>query len=654
MGIRDFWASIRNDTPWQMVEYGPVMARVLGQSVEELFRKQPHLRTVVDFLARNIAQLGVHAFQRVSETDRKRLRDDPIAQLFSRPNSHDTTYDLIYALIGDLSLYGEEFWLVTQDPDAPSGWSIETMSPGWVIARGGSSLFGLDWVRFQNPKSGVQSQILMKDLIWFKGWNPAEPRHASSPVEALRDILAEQIDARIFRSQIWRRGGRFGGFLTRPAGATWNADTREKFKRAWQSKYSDADGSQAGGTPILEDGMEYKTNRFSAREEDWVEGTKLSLAQVASVYQVNPTMVGLLDNANFSNVEAFRKMLYSDTLGPLLSMLQDRLNAFLVPKITATPGVYLEFNVAEKLKGSFEEQANSLSTSTGAPWMTRNEARARMNLPALPGGDELVTPLNVLIGGQASSRDSGTQNQNARVTAALKAAGIEPSVEMKVVADKSFRLKSGAPDAYVAKAQEVLAAFFKRQRSVVLSRLGSKAADDWWDGERWDSELSDDLYALSVTTATALGKKQAVAMGFDEGDYDEARTLKFLRAVADSRASWINTATKDRIESALGESEPDVGAVFDEAEETRSGSGGTALMAAVAGFALVEAATQLVGDKAGKTWETGANARPEHAAMDGETVGLGEAFSNGAQWPGDPVLGAEGVANCNCGVSISF
>jgi hypothetical protein len=40
--------------------------------------------------------------------------------------------------------------------------------------------------------------------------------------------------------------------------------------------------------------------------------------------------------------------------------------------------------------------------------------------------------------------------------------------------------------------------------------------------------------------------------------------------------------------------------------------------------------------------------------MDGETAGIGEPFSNGAQWPGDPVLGAEGVANCNCGVSISF
>jgi hypothetical protein len=78
------------------------------------------------------------------------------------------------------------------------------------------------------------------------------------------------------------------------------------------------------------------------------------------------------------------------------------------------------------------------------------------------------------------------------------------------------------------------------------------------------------------------------------------------------------------------------------------------LITAVAGFATLEAGKQLVGDRAQKTWETGPNPRAEHAAMDGETVAINDAFSNGADWPGDPALGAEGVANCNCGVSVTF
>ena len=56
-----------------------------------------------------------------------------------------------------------------------------------------------------------------------------------------------------------------------------------------------------------------------------------------------------------------------------------------------------------------------------------------------------------------------------------------------------------------------------------------------------------------------------------------------------------------------------------------------------------------------KTWlVTSSNPRAEHAAMHGETVPIDDLFSNGAKWPGDPVLGAEGVAHCNCDVEIIY
>ena len=59
---------------------------------------------------------------------------------------------------------------------------------------------------------------------------------------------------------------------------------------------------------------------------------------------------------------------------------------------------YAEFDITAKLAGSFEGQASVLSTSTGGPWMTRNEARARQNPPAIEGGDELIVPMNVTEG----------------------------------------------------------------------------------------------------------------------------------------------------------------------------------------------------------------------------------------------------------------
>lgn len=77
------------------------------------------------------------------------------------------------------------------------------------------------------------------------------------------------------------------------------------------------------------------------------------------------------------------------------------------------------------------------------------------------------------------------------------------------------------------------------------------------------------------------------------------------------------------------------------------------MLAAVAGFALVEAAKQLTGDRASKAWVVNSkNPRPEHARMNGQEVPVGEKFSNGADWPGDPALGAGGVSNCECTVDV--
>jgi phage portal protein BeeE len=108
---------------------------------------------------------------------------------------------------------------------------------------------------------------------------------------------------------------------------------------------------------------------------------------VASAFHVNPTMVGILDNANYSNVREFRRMLYGDTLGP--ADRADRGPDQHVPPAALgmdNGDLLREFNIAEKLQGSFEEQAAVMSTLVGRPIMTADEGRAKFNLPAL-GGD---------------------------------------------------------------------------------------------------------------------------------------------------------------------------------------------------------------------------------------------------------------------------
>lgn len=369
---------------------------VLDQTPEELWREQPYLRTVVTFLARNVAQLGLHVYTRDESGGRDRLRDHPLAQLLTRPNPQQTGYDLVFAIVSALALWDRVLVWCVLDEDGEPG-ELRVIPESWIVDTKDSTVFAVGSYVLQ-PDSASEDRITVpaSDVIELHGWNPNDLRVGSSPVAALKAVLAEQMHAQTFRGQLWRNGGRVGSYLSRPKDAPeWGNEGRARFKRQWESAHA-GNGSKVGGVPLLEDGIELKRVGFSAKEEDYVEGSKLALTTVASVYHVNPTMLGLLDNANYSNVREFRRMLYGDTLGPILAQIEARLNAFLVPRFDDTENVYLEFNVRQKLEGS-EEQMSQYVAAVNAGILTAAEVREMMNRPHIDGSDQLRMPLNMTV-----------------------------------------------------------------------------------------------------------------------------------------------------------------------------------------------------------------------------------------------------------------
>nr|MBP8882419.1 phage portal protein [Dermatophilaceae bacterium] len=113
---------------------------------------------------------------------------------------------------------------------------------------------------------------------------------------------------------------------------------------------------------------------------------------------------------SYNSVQGYRELLYTDTLGTWFERLDAAFNMRLVPQLADPDVVYSEFNVASKLRMAFEDQVRIFQTATGGPFMTRAEARQRLNLPFIEGTEDLIVPLNVIAGGQASPTDSGSQN----------------------------------------------------------------------------------------------------------------------------------------------------------------------------------------------------------------------------------------------------
>ncbi len=597
-----------------------------------LYAQQPNVRTCVDFLARNIAQLGLHTYRRVSETDRERLRDHPLAVLFARPNPFTTRYRLIEGLISDFGIYWNAYWLKLR---AGNQFALLRVPPDLVTVYG-----GMVPERYEIALSRSTLKVEPAGIVHFRGYNPRSANVGLSPLETLRRVLAEEHAMGDYREYFWRNAARMNGVIERPAEAPeWSDPARERFKAEFEALYSGSVNS--GKTAILEEGMTWKKTDFNAQESEYLGGRKLTREECARAYHIPLPMVGILDHATFANIREQHKNLYQDCLGPWLAMIEEEIALQLLPDLGDTQGVYCEFNIAEKLQGSFEEQAQSLSTLVGRPIMTADEGRAKMNLPSKGGdADELVTPLNVLVGGQASPRDSAPAAEGApKGFKALKAAAtIDPTL-------------AEARARHIAKWAQVLAAYFKRQQNALVGRVRENASIEtvWIDGERWDLELAADLLALNLATAQVWAKWMADQL---EAALDADRMHNYLAAVADNSSRRINAATRAQVAAALLAAVPKDAfkQLYEVAQTSRAEEIAKSGVQNAANFGAHEGGKQ--GGLRTKTWQTtpSADPREDHAALEGETVGIGELFSNGMRWPGDPAGGAENNAYCGCKV----
>lgn len=378
-----------------------------GRNYGPIWRAQPAVRRVTGFIARHVASLPVNLYRKTSDGrvkvgghDRKGA---DLARLLAMPTTEVgiTRYRLFESLILDGLLH--DFYVGVLVTEKETGRVAIRRIPARKVRIRGSSLGVIEEVLVETK--GDLKPLDPASLILDVGYSERGVG-GTSPVVTLHEVLQAGAEAVKYRRQMFQRGARIGGVIERPLDAKWSDLSASRFREDWR-RY-EGDGEGAGGTPVLEDGMTYKSvQAFRPKDTDDLASRKLTAEEVASMYYVPPELLGIREGT-FSNVRAFVEQLYGPTLGPYIESFEQTLNATLLRYFGLDPWeFYIEANVEAKLRGSFEQQASIMSTATGRPWMLTSEARDRMNLPHIDGTDELVTPLNVLVGGQASPQDGG-------------------------------------------------------------------------------------------------------------------------------------------------------------------------------------------------------------------------------------------------------
>lgn len=401
---------------------------------EKVWKTQPSVRKVVGFIARNVASVPWKVFERLEDNDRRRAAGSDAERALRNPQRFRTGFKLMERLTIDKCLYDR--WAVVLVDGVP-----HRIPPRALVIESNS----LDEIVFV----GVNVHDRTVDLTDLPialgtGWD-AWSGDGISPLDTLAAILEEQTNAVRWRRDLWEEKPKFSGIVKRPANAPRWTDAQRK---RWVESFREFRKGKAGGAPIFEDGMEWEdwSQSVSPAEANDIEGRKLTDAEVASAFFIAPELVGAREGT-FSNIAAFRQMLFGPALGPHFEEFEQAFNAEVVPTLAGGTEFYAEMDRQTAINGSLIEQAKVLSTAVGGPWMTRAEGRGLQNLPKIDGTEELITPLNVLVGGQASPQDGETGGGSAGEIQA----GVSADDLLKLVNAAGTLIRSGfAPEAALA------------------------------------------------------------------------------------------------------------------------------------------------------------------------------------------------------------
>ncbi|WP_411033832.1 phage portal protein [Shinella sp. BYT-45] len=226
-----------------------------------------------------------------------------------------------------------------------------------------------------------------------------------SPIGYARKSLSLAIDTDNAVSSAMRSGIRPAGFLVVPGKPS--AEQKKDLRETFIEPITGPAGTARAG--ILEQGMDWKDVRGMPPEDlQLLQGRAFNVETICRWFRVPPFMVGHTEKSTSwgTGLEQQTIAFLTYALRPYLTRIEQAIRKQLVP-VNDRKTIYAEFNLEGLLRADSAGRAALYATFAQNGISTRNEIRARENLPRADGGDMLTVQSNLVpldrLGSAASS-----------------------------------------------------------------------------------------------------------------------------------------------------------------------------------------------------------------------------------------------------------
>lgn len=341
------------------------------------------VKRCIDVKAGAVASLGLHVYRKKGDGKHSWYEDSEGTTLdrvlSERPNVRQNAYDFLWDMVYNREMYGDAYVLPRYSMGVLSG-LVSIPGQCGVSYDRSTGIY-----RVSDSYDGIFGDFTEDEILHVKGYTRDGFIGVGVP-ELARLILS--IAMKTYRQQgdMFTPGSTLRGFITGDDGGQigfgGNSDAQlssvtNRIRRELR------EGNNLGYLPGT---MKFVPTSMTPADMQLLESMKFINMEICRMIGVPPTQVFQDSNVNYKSTESSQTILMTSTVMPLTKQIESEFNSKL---LTPTQRLHMKirFNLDDYYQNDPSVTATALANLVRGGVLTANDARQRLGMPPVEGGD---------------------------------------------------------------------------------------------------------------------------------------------------------------------------------------------------------------------------------------------------------------------------
>lgn len=340
-------------------------------------------------LSESVGKLPLHLQQYTEKGGVRKAREHPLYNVCnSRPNKYMNATNLWGSCEYNRNHYGDGYILIDGAGINTKLWLLPSKNVEvWYDDR--KILGDIPDIYYLYSYGGGILKLGSEEVIHVKGFDSLDGITGMSVKERLKNTVNSGIKSQNLINRMYDSG------FTAKAVLQYTGDLSDENARKFTKGIEDYATGKLKNDGIkniipIPIGATLQPLNIKLTDNQFVELRQYSALQIASAFGIKPYQIGDYTKSSYSSAEAQQLSFYVETLLYIIKQYEEELTYKLLSEKEVAEGYHFKFNISVILRADFATQVKTLSTAVNSFLLTPNEARSKLDLGSVEGGDRLL------------------------------------------------------------------------------------------------------------------------------------------------------------------------------------------------------------------------------------------------------------------------